>query len=316
MKSTLLITLSLWLSTAAADITVYTDRSKTLFSKAVQKMEAAGERVTFVEGRPADLIARLLKEDSQASADVVLLNDLVFMTELKRKGIFQALPPTLAIDKVPTFMRDPQNFWVGLTYRVRSAVVDPTRTEDKVGTYQDLADKSWQGRLCMRTSQSAYNEALVAHLMLTYGEAVAADIVAGWVQNLGLPVATSDGSLLESLIKGDCDVAIVNDYYLKQLKVKNPNVPLQVKYLNVLSGGVHSNGAGVAITATTRNASAAKMFVDVLLSEESQRELADGLMVYPSTVRSSAIPLSPTSWQKIGDQVEAARRLMKSVGYQ
>ncbi|MEX5624024.1 iron ABC transporter substrate-binding protein, partial [Pseudomonas syringae] len=92
--------------------------------------------------------------------------------------------------------------------------------------YEALADKQWEGRLCLRTAKKVYNQSLTATLIETHGEPKTEQIVKGWVNNLSTDVFSDDNAVIQAIEAGQCDVGVVNTYYYGRLHKQNPNLPV------------------------------------------------------------------------------------------
>lgn len=79
------------------------------------------------------------------------------------RGVLQAVDSPILSTAIPAAYRDPSNQWIGLTLRARVIVYAPKRVKrEELSTYEDLADPRWKGRVCMRSSDSIYNQSLTA----------------------------------------------------------------------------------------------------------------------------------------------------------
>lgn len=308
---------------AHADLTVLTDRPQDRFHSAALEFKAkTGQNVVFVEAGYKDLLKKL---EEKAPADVIITKDLVYLAELDQKQLLAPLTQSATVQKVQDFMRGIGKNWVALSYRVRTAAYDPSRVEaSELTTYEDLASPKWQGRLCLRTGKSTYNEALVAFLVQTHGTAKAEAIVRGWVGNLAAEPFPNDTAMLEAIANGTCDVGITNHYYLAGLHAKNPNYPVKIAFLNQAQGGAHSNGAGMGIVADSAQTALAQQFLEILLADQNQLDISAAHFDYPaakdlaptSLIKNWGTPkVSNTSWSDIGKNIGEARRIIQEAGY-
>ncbi len=311
---------------AFADLTVYTDRPSARFEKAAKVFtEKTGQKLVLVEGAYPALLAQIEKDAEKSPADLIVTKDLVYLTELAKKDLIKPLQNSTAVKQVRSFMRDPQNRWVALTYRTRTVAYDPARTSvSELSTYEDLADSKWMGRLCLRTSRGTYNEALLAQLIHKNGYEKAKSIVSGWLDNLAEPVMNNDVAVLEAIATGRCEVGIVNHYYLAGVIAKNPNFPVRVAFLDQAADGVHTNGTGVALLKTSAQADLAQTFVDIMLSDEIQLDMSAAHLDFPSVeglhpdtfIKDwGTFKMDQTPWSDLGEQVESARKLIGEVDY-
>ncbi len=113
--------------------------------------------------------------------------------------------------------------WTGLSLRARTIVYSTERVKpEELTTYEALADKNWEGRLCLRTAKKVYNQSLTATLIEVHGAEKTEEILKGWVNNLSTDVFSDDVAVLEAINAGQCDVGIVNTYYYGRLHKQKP----------------------------------------------------------------------------------------------
>lgn len=334
MKITAFIASLIFVATASADVTLYTDRPEARMQEVASRFtQATGINVKLVIQKTADVKALLAQEGLNSPADVIFVNDLANLTELARDGRFQPMPLNVA-NKVNGPMKDVNNLWTAVTYRARTLIYNSNIDSaiiDQINTYEDLANPELAGTLCLRTSKSSYNESLVAFLISTYGEARAKEIVAGWLDNRADTSFTyaNDTAILNDLVTATpagtkCAFGITNTYYVGLYLVQNPSAPLKIKFLNQNENGVHTNGTGAGISASSKNVAEAALFMDHLLSDGVQIYLTNDHQDYPAKAGLKAQNLSvnwgtflidPLSWTNVGENVEKSRQLMKDLNY-
>lgn len=309
---------------AWADITVYTDRPQARFANAAQAFEQqTGEKVVFVEMGYKDILAKLQMDTTPA--DVVITKDIVYLAELTGKNLLQPMAMTDAVKTVRPFMREPNLNWVGLTFRARSVIYDPSRVNPAdLTTYEDLASSKWAGRLCLRTGKAAYNEALVAGLIANQGEEKAKEIVSGWIANLATDVMSDDNQVIEAITQGTCDIGIVNHYYLAQAIDKSKNLPVRMAFMDQNTSGVLTNGAGMGLVKGSAKAAVSQKFIDILLSKDVQLEVSrahldypivDGLLPDTFIADWGTFKINDKNWNDVGTLAPKARAMISEVGY-
>jgi iron(III) transport system substrate-binding protein len=174
----------------------------------------------------------------------------------------------------------------------------------------------WRGRLCLRSSKKVYNQSLVAMMIKTRGEAATETTLRGWVANLAAPPFANDNQVMEAIAAGQCDVGIVNTYYLGRLLQKQPDFPVKVFWANQRGDGTHVNVSGAGITRHARNPAGAQKLLEWLSTGDAQRLFAGSNMEYPVN---PAIEIDPLvrSWGSFTPSrvniVEAGRRQAAAV---
>ena len=85
---------------------------------------------------------------------------------------------------VPESFRDSENEWFGLSLRARVIVYARDRVKpDELSTYEALANPEWQNRICVRSSSNAYNQSLVASMIVHNGVETTEEWAKGLVDN-------------------------------------------------------------------------------------------------------------------------------------
>lgn len=311
---------------AHADLTIYTDRpTARVQTVADEYTQLTGEKVTIVEMAYGDLVKRLNAEGAASPADVLFVKDLVYLAELANDGRLQPMVSTVVDTEIAPQMKDPKNLWTAVTIRGRTLVYDPSRVDAKeLKGYEDLAEVKWAGRLCVRTSKSAYNEALVAGLIEVHGYLKAKDIVDGWVQNLAADPMPNDNAVLEAVANGTCDVGITNTYYLGAAIAKNPAFPVRAHFADQNSTGMFGNGTGAGVAVNSKQSAAATKFIELLLSEKHQLAMSAAHFDYPAKmglvpttlVKDWGTPkYNVANWTKVGGRAAEARTIFSEVNY-
>jgi iron(III) transport system substrate-binding protein len=192
---------------------------------------------------------------------------------------------------VPAHLRDPENRWFGLAVRARTIMYSTERVKStELSTYEGLADPKWKGRLCLRTSNSIYNQSLLAAAIERMGVGKTEEMVRGWVLNAPT-ILDGDTTLLEAIAAGQCDVGITNSYYLARLVSEKPGFPVAPFWANQGEGGTHVNISGAGVTAHAKNRENAIRLLEFLTSAEAQATLAASSFEYPVSPQAKPHPI-------------------------
>jgi iron(III) transport system substrate-binding protein len=312
---------------ALADLNLYTDRPTARLQPLADQFEKkTGTKVNIVELAYPALLQKLEAEGKNGPADVIFVKDLVFLTDLAKKGWFQPMNSAAINTAVAPSMRDPKGLWTAVTVRARTIVYDPTRVNvADLSTYEDLAQPKWAGRLCLRSGRNNYNEALVAGLVATIGADKTKQVVQGWVDNLAQPTFPNDNAVIEAIASGTCEVGLVNSYYLAALQAQRPNLPVKIFFANQKTSGTHMNGTGAGVAVTSKQAALARAFVEMLLEDGSQLHLSSGHFDYPAKVGLTPnthikdwgqFTMNLLNWSLFGEKMDEARAIISGAGYQ
>ncbi len=270
----------------AEPVVVYSARKdhliKPLFDAYTQK---TGVEIQFTTAKEAALLERLVAEDKNTPADMLMTVDAGNLWQAAERGVLQAVNSDALEKSIPEHLQDPDNQWFGLSVRARTIVYSTERVKPSdLSSYEALGDAKWKGRLCLRTSKKVYNQSLTAMMITRLGEEKAEAVVKSWVDNLATDVFSSDSQLLEAIAAGQCDVGVVNTYYFGRMQEENPEVPIAIFWPNQDDGlgGVHVNVSGAGITKYAKHPEEAIKLLEWLASPEAQGLFASLNHEYPA----------------------------------
>ncbi|MCQ4258057.1 extracellular solute-binding protein [Stutzerimonas stutzeri] len=269
---------------AADEVVVYSSRIDELIKPVFDAYTAkTGVNIKFITDKEAPLMARIKAEGENTPADLLLTVDGGNLWQAEEMGILQPLESQVVKDNIPAQYRSSTDAWTGLSLRARTIVYSPDRVEqNELTTYEALADKNWEGRLCLRTSKKVYNQSLTATMIETHGAKKTEEIIKGWVNNLATDVFADDTALVQAVDAGQCDVGIVNTYYFGRLHAQNPELKAKLFWPNQSDRGVHVNLSGIGLTKHAPNREAAQKLVEWMTTPEAQKIFADINMEFPA----------------------------------
>ncbi len=310
---------------ASPEVVVYSARIEPLIKPMFDAFTArTGVRVQAFTASEAELFERLRAEGERTPADVLMTVDAGNLWLAEQAGLLQGFASPVIERNIPRHLRARDNAWVGLSIRARTIVYALERVRpQELSTYEALGDPRWRGRLCLRTSKKVYNQSLVATMIKTLGEARTEAVLRGWMANQPR-IFASDTRLLEAIAAGQCDVGLVNTYYLAQLKAREPGFPVAVFWPNQQDRGVHVNVSGAGVTRHARHRAEAIRLIEFLSEPEAQNLYADLNYEYPANpaVKPNALlaawgsfKADPVDVAAAGELQAAAVRLMDRVGW-
>ena len=314
---------------APVELVVYTSRNEQLVKPLFDRYtRETGVKITYLTDKAPPLMDRLQAEGSRTPADVLIGVDAGNLWQAANLCLLQPLDSAVLKANIPANLRDPQDRWFGLSVRGRTLVHNPKLTPAAaLSTYEDLADPKWKGKLCLRTSDSVYNQSLVATMIAALGAERTEAVVQGWVANLAALPFANDTAVIEAIDAGRCSVGIVNTYYLGRAQRDKPTLAVVPFWPNQGEGerGVHVNVSGAGVTTHADQPQAARAFIEWLSAGEAQALFANENMESPANPQ---IPSAPTvqAWGQYRQdlinvseagklQVEAVK-LMDRAGYQ
>ena len=244
MKSTLLSLIAMAMVFASCssqeEVNVYSarhyDTDQALYD---QFTEQTGIQVNLIEGGSDELIERVRSEGINSPADILVTVDAGRLWRAEEADILQPIESEILEDRIPSSFRHPDGLWVGLSKRVRGMVVNPEAVDNyEELTYEDLAEPTFEGRVCIRSSNNIYNQSLVASMIETIGAEATEEWANGLVENMARDPQGGDRDQIRGVAAGVCDVAVVNHYYLAMMIKGDDEADLEanaVKFLEYLT---------------------------------------------------------------------------------
>jgi iron(III) transport system substrate-binding protein len=255
---------------------------------------SSGIKVNRLEADADALIERIAAEGEYSQADLFVTVDAGRLWRAEQAGFLVPVDSKVLAERIPANLRDPQNRWFALTTRARIIIYNKAKgVPAGLANYEDLAKPEFRGRICMRSSSSVYNIALLSSMIAHDGEEKAAAWAKGVALNFQRPPQGNDMSNIEEVAAGACDISLVNTYYLARFDTPEKRKVLDgigTIFPNQATTGTHVNMSGAGLVKTAPNRENAVRFLEYLASEKAQQFLANGNNEYPA-----AKGVAPTS---------------------
>ena len=273
----------------AAEVNIYSARKEDLIKPLLQKFEEQTNiKVNLVTGKADALLERLISEGKNSPADLLITTDAGRLYRAQQAKMLQAVTSETLNKAIPEQYREPQGYWYGLSLRARPIVyaVDQVKPE-QLSTYEALADDNWKKKICIRSSENIYNQSLVASLISHNGEEKTLLWAQSFVSNFARPPQGGDRDQVKAVAAGQCDIAIVNNYYLGKMLTskdeteKQAAMKVKLFWPNQNDRGTHVNISGGAVTAASKNKESAIKLLEFLASDDSQQWYAETNFEYP-----------------------------------
>ena len=266
------------------DLVIYTARLHYGEEEAFRRFAEENDyELKLFGGTGSALTERLQAEGSDTEADVLITVDGANLEEALDEGLLQPLSSPAVENSVPRNLRDPDGRWTALTTRARTVMYSTERVRggDVPTTYADLGDSRFEGRVCLRTSDSVYNSSFVADRIAKDGEAATEETLRSWMANDPV-ILGSDVDVLEAIEADRCDLGLTNHYYLGRILAEDPDFPVAPAWVDQDAGGVHVNLSGVGIVADSDNVPVARELIEFLVSADAQELLAETNSEFPA----------------------------------
>jgi iron(III) transport system substrate-binding protein len=293
--------------------------------------EETGIKVNLIEGKAEELIERIKSEGANSPADVLVTVDVGNLWRAEQEGILQPVSSPVLEEKIPANLRDSEGKWFALTKRARVIIYNTDRVQpEELSSYEDLADPKWKGRICMRSSSNIYNQSLVASKIEELGAEKTEQWLKGLVANFARPPEGNDGGNIKAVASGECDISLVNTYYIARMKQsddpaeKEAAEKVGVFFPDQNSKGTHVNISGAGVVTTAPNPENAIQFLEYLTTPEAQQIFANNNNEYPAVIEVEASEVvrelgtfkeSPLQVDTYGEKNPDAVKLMDSAGW-
>lgn len=273
----------------STEVNLYTSRHYDIDNELYKKFEEeTGIQVNVIKGEADELIERIAREGDATKADLFLTADVGRLYRAKEQGLLQAVSSDKLSKQVPEKFRDSDNMWIGLTKRARILVYNKDKVDaSQLSTYEALTEDEWKGRVLVRSSESVYNQSLLASFIAIDGEEKAKAWAQGIVNNMAQSPQGGDRDQAKAIAAGIGDIAIMNTYYFGQMlnsedaeEVKVAE-QLGVFFPNQETTGTHVNISGAGVVKGSKNADNALKLLEFLTSEEAQFQFAEANYEYP-----------------------------------
>lgn len=284
-----------------------------------------GIEVKSVTDDGAPLIQRLIAEGRNSPADVFISVDAGDLWRATQAGLLSPVNSPALEAAIPAHLRDPDGHWFGLAVRARTIAYSTERVKpSELSTYAALGNPRWKGKLCLRSGKHVYNQSLVAMMIGDMGEEATERVVHSWIANLAAEPFSSDTLLLNAIAAGQCDVGIVNTYYLGRLQHEKSEFPVQIFWADQAGAGTHVNISGGGVTKHAQNRTEAIRFLEWLASPDIQQRFAAVNFEFPANASVDPLP-EVKAWGRfepntvnvgtIGKTQPAAVRLLDRAGW-
>ena len=146
-------------------------------------------------------------EGDNSQADLFITVDVGKLWQAGEMGLFQKFNDESVFKNIDPQFLDKNGYWVPVTYRSRVVVYSNERVnKEDLSTYEDLANEKWRGRLLVRSSSNAYNQALMSSLVANLGPEAVTSWSEGVVKNFARDPKGSDRDQVKAIAagQGDC----------------------------------------------------------------------------------------------------------------
>ena len=273
------------------EINIYSQRHYQVDKKQYENFEKkTGIKINVIKAGADELLERLYNEGENSPADLFVTVDAGKLQKGVEKGLFQKIKNKKIESNIIADLKDVNSYWVPVTFRARLIVYSNERVLPiELSTYEDLANPKWKGKILVRSSSNAYNQALMASMYANIGEEATKKWSKGIVNNLARDPKGNDRDQVKAIASGQGDLAIVNSYYIGMLlSSEKESEVLAGKSISVFfpnqgkeDRGTHVNISGFALTKNAPNRENAIRLLEYLTDVEAQNTYVNNSFEYP-----------------------------------
>ena len=277
-------------SLISKEINIYSHRQPFLINPFLEAFTAETGIKTNIVYSKTGLAERLQAEGANSPADLILTVDIARLYVYRDKDLLASIDSSLLKANIPSYLRSDDNTWFGLSKRARVIIVNKNRVNfDEIKKIEDLSNPKWKGRICSRPGSHVYNRALMASIIAANGEEEAEKWAEGLVLNLARRPQGNDRAQVKAIYEGQCDIAIINNYYFGKLKFSEDSKQrewtknLKLIFPNQEKGdrGSHVNISGGGVVKFSKNKKEAIMLLEYLTNKNAQQLYGEINFEYP-----------------------------------
>ena len=300
LKFKLLLITGYWLFSnfaSAAEVNIYSHRQPFLINPFLEEFSKQTGIKTNVVYSTKGLAQRLKAEGKNSPADLVLTVDIGRLYIYQDMGLLAPVESDKLDKNIPTHLKSTDNTWFGLSKRARIIVTSKDRVPvGSINNIEDLSDPRWKNKICSRPGSHVYNRALLASVIAEHGLEKAEEWAKGLVSNLARRPQGNDRVQVKAIYQGQCDIAIINNYYYGKLKYSEDMEQRKwAETLNLIfpnqgpnERGAHVNISGGGVAKFSKNKKEAVLLLEFLTGPIAQNLYGEINFEYPVNPRISA----------------------------
>lgn len=206
-------------------------------------------------------------DDGLIQADLIWAADFAFGEELKNAGQLLRYK-SLHADNIISSLKDKDDYYYAAMLLNMIIAYNTDKVKKIPTSYRDLLNPKYKGQIGI-TDPSYSREALYTVVTLAQSEEFGWDYFVRLYEN-EMQILKDNTSLNQVIANGELDMGITIDFVTRELKNKDPNIPIDYIF--------HEEGnilipCPIAITKDCQNLPVAQDFVDFILSKEGQEFL-------------------------------------------
>jgi iron(III) transport system substrate-binding protein len=272
------------------ELNIYSHRQPFLINPFLDEFTKKTGIATKVIYSTKGLAQRLRSEGKNSPADVILTVDIGRLYIYQDMDLLSSIESKKLSQNIPPHLRSPNNTWFGLSKRARIIVTSKDRVNvGSINRIEDLADPRWKGKICTRPGSHIYSRALMSSMIAEHGVEDAEKWALGLVSNLARRPQGNDRAQVKAIFEGQCDIAIINNYYFGKLKYSDKedqrawggSLNLVFPNQGENDRGAHVNISGGGVAKYSKNKKQAIKLLEFLTDEFAQKLYGEINFEYP-----------------------------------
>ena len=245
-----------------------------------------GIKINRIEAGENELLERLRNEGVHSPADVFLTVDAARLGKAEELGLFAPVTSQYLLQRIPAQLRT--DTWFSFSKRARVIVINKASVNSAdVQSYEQLANPTLKGKVCVRSGAHPYNLSLGAAFLAHHGDQKTEAWARGLVANFARAPKGGDTDQIKAVAAGECGVTIANSYYVaRMLRSEKPEDKKVMEAVTIIwpnqkTTGAHINISGGGMLKNAPNKDSAVKFLEYLASDQAQVYFADGNNEWP-----------------------------------
>ena len=251
---------------------IITDRTeshlKPLFEHYTRETGVQIQAVYVKKGMSARL------EAQPDEAHIVITKNVENLEAARLKGLLAPFTSE-KLASIPAEFRDPENFYMVTSYRIRGIYLDSEVFGDnKISSYMDLTKPEYQGKIAIRSGYHSYNMSMFSQMAESEGIEYVEELITGLKKNIARLPKSNDRGQVRAIHDGVAEIAVGNSYYYA-LMLENPDQKAWAQGVNYsfpeqAGKGAYAMRSAAGLTKVGAEAKIAQDFIEFLASDFAQ----------------------------------------------
>jgi iron(III) transport system substrate-binding protein len=306
------------------NLVIYSGRSESIVDEIIKDFsEKTGIQVDVRYANSTELANTIILEGNNSPADLFFSQDPINLEKVAEQNLFTQLPIEIMQSSLNSNFQI-NNYWIPTSLRVRTLGYNSTSTQQEelpIDLYELINSKN-KNKIGLAPTNSSFIT-MVSCMIYFDGE----EKTNTWLENIhdqGYIEYPNNSTQINALDNDEIKFGLVNHYYT--LRYKSENQTSNVKNYYFKSGcGSLVMPSGIGILKTSKNKENASMFIEFLLTSNTQELITNKLFEFPVidiVNQNNQLPeinsfqnLEPNQWLELSKLQTKAVELISKAGY-